>query len=127
MQGLHLVAELYRCRAPAALLRDAALLRGQCLEAVRASGLNAVGELFHRFETGSDPGLTGIVLLAESHLALHTWPEYGTVTLDVYVCNHSADHTPAAEALLARLVDLFEPAQTERRSVARGPVRPLSA
>lgn len=125
MQGLHLVAELYRCRAPAALLRDADVLRPHCLDAVRSSGLHAVGELFHRFEAGTDPGLTGVVLLAESHLALHTWPEYGTVTLDVYVCNHAADHAAAAESLLAGLTALFAPARVERRSVARGSVRPV--
>lgn len=122
MQGLHLVAELYDCRAPAALLRDAALLRRLCLEAVTACGLQPVGELFHRFTAGMDPGLTGVVMLAESHLAVHTWPEYGTVTLDVYVCNHGADHGPSAEALLQRLIDAFEPLQIERQSVPRGSV-----
>lgn len=123
MQGLHLVAELYGCRAPAALLRDTATLRTLCVEAVSASGLQHVGELFHPFSAGADPGLTGVVLLAESHLAVHSWPEYGTVTLDVYVCNHGGDHGPRAEALLGRLIEAFDPVRTHRQTLQRGSVR----
>ena len=64
---------------------------------MRDAGLAPVGELFHRFPPapGSDEpaGITGVVLLAESHLAVHTWPELGAVTLDVYVCNFGADNS----------------------------------
>lgn len=124
MQGLHLVAELYGCRAPAALLREVVALRTLCVEAVAACGLQPVGELFHPFAGGTDPGITGVVLLAESHLAVHTWPEYGTVTLDVYVCNHGADHGPRAEALLHRLIVAFDPARVQPQRLPRGDVRP---
>lgn len=123
MQGLHLVAELYGCRAPAAALRDPVSLSNLCIEAVAACGLQHVGELFHPFTAGVDPGLTGVVLLAESHVAVHTWPEYGTVTLDVYVCNHGADHGPRAEALLQRLIAAFEPDHAHCQTVRRGDVR----
>jgi len=79
-------------------------LRAACLEAVRQTGLQAVGELFHRFPALpgqlQPPGITGVVLLAESHLAVHTWPELGAVTLDVYVCNLGGDNSAAAETLL---------------------------
>ena len=124
MHGLHLVAELYDCRAPAALLRDAAALRALCVEAVATCGLQQVGELFHPFAAGVDPGLTGVVLLAESHFAMHTWPEYGTVTLDVYVCNHGADHGPRAAALLQQLINAFDPVTTQQQTVQRGSVQP---
>lgn len=123
MQGLHLVAELYDCRAPAALLRDTTALRALCVEAVATCGLQAVGELFHPFAGGTDPGLTGVVLLAESHLAIHTWPEYGTVTLDVYVCNHGADHGSRAETLLKQLISAFDPVSTRQQTLARGSVQ----
>jgi hypothetical protein len=67
---------------------------------VAGSGLTPVGELFHRFEPGG--GVTGVVLLAESHLAVHTWPELGAVTMDVYVCNFSGDNGAAPEAAARR-------------------------
>jgi S-adenosylmethionine decarboxylase proenzyme len=77
-------------------------LRQLCLRAVQGCGLSAVGELFHRFEQRGG-GVTGVVLLAESHLAVHTWPELGAVTLDVYVCNFSGDNSARADSLLADL------------------------
>jgi S-adenosylmethionine/arginine decarboxylase-like enzyme len=65
-------------------------------------------------------GITGVVLLAESHLAVHTWPEIGAVTLDVYVCNLGADNSARAHALMAALVAAFGPTQVERHNLQRG-------
>ncbi len=121
MDGLQLTADLHGCSAPA-LHGDAPALRTLALQAVRAAGLTPVGELFHAFEPGG--GVTGVVLLAESHLALHTWPELGAVTLDVYVCNHRADNGARAESLLAALEAAFAPARSERQRVRRGALAP---
>jgi S-adenosylmethionine/arginine decarboxylase-like enzyme len=101
-------------------------LRDTCLGAVRAAGLQPVGELFHRFTpapgTAADApvGITGVVLLAESHLAIHTWPELAAVTLDVYVCNFGADNTARAHALLGALIEAFAPGRVERHALRRG-------
>lgn len=122
MQGLHLTAELHDCVAAAPgcadLMRDAAALREHCLSQVHASGLKAVGDVFHPFAPPG--GVTGVVLLAESHMAVHTWPEQSAVTLDVYVCNVSADNTVAAERLMATLTTAFAPARTTLQRWARG-------
>ncbi len=118
MRGLHLTADLHGCTAGAARLSDADALRELALHAVHEVGLTPVGELFHRF--GAPGGVTGMVLLAESHLALHTWPELAAVTLDVYVCNRDADNGAAAEALLAAMEAAFGPAHCERRRIVRG-------
>jgi len=118
MHGLHLTADLRLCPPGAAVFTDPAALREVCLEAVAVCGLQAVGELFHRFPAPG--GVTGIVLLAESHLAVHTWPELSAVTLDVYVCNLHADHSRQAEALMARLEVAFAAAQVERHRLQRG-------
>jgi S-adenosylmethionine decarboxylase len=108
MEGLHLTADLHGCAPGRPVLADPAALRALCLQAVRAAGLQPVGELFHRFPPPG--GVTGVVLLAESHLAVHTWPERAAVTLDVYVCNVGADNSARAEALLATLQAAFAPA-----------------
>ena len=60
------------------------------------------------------------MLLAESHLAVHTWPELGAATLDVYVCNLGADNSARAEALLDALIAAFAPARVERHALRRG-------
>jgi S-adenosylmethionine decarboxylase len=121
MHGLHLTADLRRCAPGTAALTDPQALRDACLDAVQTVGLTPVGELFHRF--AAPGGVTGVVLLAESHLAVHTWPELGAVTLDVYVCNFNADNSAGAERLLAALERLFTPYAVERHRVVRGGAR----
>ena len=118
MQGLHLTADLRGCPPALAVLNEPEALRALCLGAVAAAGLQAVGELFHRFPAPG--GVTGVVLLAESHLAVHTWPELGGVTLDVYVCNLHGDNSARAEGLLAALERAFGATQAERHRVQRG-------
>lgn len=115
--GLHLTADLAGCDPRQPPMHDTAALRVLCLAAVAGAGLQAVGELFHRFPAPG--GITGMVLLAESHLAVHTWPERGAVTLDVYVCNLQGENSPRAEALLERLRAAFAPAHTTVQRLAR--------
>jgi S-adenosylmethionine decarboxylase proenzyme len=121
MDGLHLTADLRGCDGERGVMTDAATLRGVCLDAVRRAGLTAVGELFHRFPAPG--GVTGVVLLAESHVAVHTWPEIGAVTLDVYVCNLGADNSARAELLLGALAGAFAPTAIEQHALHRGASR----
>jgi S-adenosylmethionine decarboxylase len=122
MKGLHLTADLYGCRCDAAWLTDADRLGQWCVEAVEAVGLQAVNKLFHTFPPGSGGpgGVTATVLLAESHVCLHTWPEQKAVTVDVYVCNFSGNHSAKARGLMYALVNRFQPEWTEQRSLDRG-------
>jgi len=122
MNGLHLIADLHDCRCPPGLLLDAAELETYCIDACTRHGLTVVGRLFHAFRDarGNPAGVTGTVVLAESHLAIHTWPEIGSVTLDVYVCNFSGDNSHRAHALFAEVVASFAPARLEKKEVTRG-------
>jgi S-adenosylmethionine decarboxylase len=125
MQGLHLTADLHQCRCEARWLTDAALLGQFCVQAAAAAGLQALAQLFHTFPpTPHGPsGVTATVLLAESHLCVHTWPEQSAVTLDVYVCNFGGDHSAKAHALMAALVARFEPGQVAHHNLVRGELR----
>ena len=121
MHGLHLIDELYDCRCDPQLLADAATLRGLCLATCSADGLTPVGLVFHQFGNALEPaGATGAVVLAESHLAVHTWPEMKAATLDLYVCNFSQDNSTAARAACDRLMAAFIPERVERREIERG-------
>jgi len=117
MNGLHLIGDLTGCRCDPQLLLDGARFRAKCLEMVAASGLTTMDATFHQFE-GS--GFTGTVVLAESHLAIHTWPERQGLTLDVYVCNFSADNSLKARRLFQQLVDYFQPTEISKHEVERG-------
>ncbi|RYF35227.1 MAG: S-adenosylmethionine decarboxylase proenzyme [Comamonadaceae bacterium] len=129
MHGLHLTADLHDCQCDARWLLDADALGSACIDAVGAAGLQGVGRLFHTFPaTHEGPGgVTATVLLAESHLCIHTWPEQRAVTLDVYVCNFGGDHSAKAHALMEALLALFAPAHAERHAIARGTVAAVNA
>ena len=122
MHGLHLTADLHQCQCDTAWFTDATRLGARCVRAVEAAGLQCVAQLFHAFPATAlgAGGVTATVLLAESHLCVHTWPEQRAVTLDVYVCNFGGDHSAKAQALLDALIALFEPGQVHRRSLNRG-------
>lgn len=115
--GLHLIGDLYECRGDRRLMTDAAWLEDFCKRAVQASGLTIVGSLFHSF--GDGDGVTGTVVLAESHLALHTWPEDNYVTLDVYVCSYRQDNSAKAEQLFDAVMQAFAPEQPHLHRVVR--------
>jgi spermidine synthase len=117
MNGLHLIGDLSGCRCDPQLLLDGERFREKCVSLVEASGLLTVGVSFHQFE-GS--GFTGCVVLAESHLAIHTWPERQGLTLDVYVCNYSADNSEKAKKLFDSIVEFFQPSEVARHVLERG-------
>ena len=121
MNGLHILAEFHQCAGDAAPMQQPLALRRLCLAACAGAGLEIVGEVFHGFGTAQAPaGATGAVVLAESHLAIHTWPELDAVTLDLYVCNFSRDNRAAAESAYASLAAAFRPGRIVRRDVTRG-------
>jgi S-adenosylmethionine decarboxylase len=122
MQGLHLTADLHDCACDITWLTDATRLGERCVQLVQTAGLQAVAQLFHAFPaTALGPsGVTATVLLAESHLCVHTWPEQRAVTLDVYVCNFGGDHSTKAQALMDALTLLFAPEQIQRHALNRG-------
>jgi spermidine synthase len=117
MNGLHLIGDLTGCRCDPQLLLDGERFRSKCLEMVDASGLTTMDATFHQFE---GQGFTGTVVLAESHLAIHTWPERQGLTLDVYVCNYSADNSVKARKLFDLLVGYFQPGEVAKHEIVRG-------
>lgn len=115
--GIHLIGDLYDCQGDFLYFVDGEALKTLCLSAVREAGLTVVGDLFHQFGEGG--GVTGAVVLAESHLAIHTWPEKRYVTLDVYVCNYSQDNRAKAQKLFDRLLAVFAPRSPRIQRVER--------
>ncbi|MCF8177584.1 MAG: adenosylmethionine decarboxylase [Sulfuritalea sp.] len=117
MIGLHILAEFHACEGGPHLLLDGQRLAALCRRICTDAGLEIVADAFHQFPGA---GATGAVVLAESHLAIHTWPELNSVTLDLYVCNFSQDNRAAAEAAYSALSEEFKPRQVIRRDVSRG-------
>ncbi len=122
MQGLHLTGDLFECACSDALFTDLETLSTLCREATVDAALTIVDEKFHVFPdwNGQPGGITGTLLLAESHLAIHTWPERRGVTLDVYVCNFTDDNSPKAKQLFDRLMLAFRPKSQVVNHITRG-------
>ena len=122
MKGLHIIADLYNCQK-GELLVSSRKLRDLCVKACTDVGLTVLGDHFYQFD-GADGtqhgGATGAVVLAESHLAIHTWPERNGATLDVYVCNFTADKTGKAEAVYAALIKALKPGDALVERIQRG-------
>jgi len=89
--GRHLLLELKMCNEE--VLDDLGFLRNCLNEAATYSGATVVGESFYHF---SPCGVSGVVNIAESHIAIHTWPEYGYAAVDVFTCGNDVDPEKAA-------------------------------
>ena len=127
MQGLHIIADLYNC-PNGNYLTSADALRQLCLKACETAGLSILGEHFYQFDSFDDVqvgGATGAIVLAESHLAIHTWPERDGATLDVYVCNVSGDNSARAESLYDSLISALKPGDVLVKRVWRGKALPI--
>ena len=124
MQGLHLTGDLFGCGCSSATLTDLETLSTLCRTATLDAKLTIVDEKWHVFPdwNGQPGGITGTILLAESHLAIHTWPESRGVTLDVYVCNFTEDNTAKAEQLFDALTVAFRPQKQVVNRITRGDV-----
>ena len=129
MKGLHIIADLYGCRN-GEMLVSSARLRETCVAACKDVGLTVLGDHFYQFE-GLDAtqagGATGAVVFAESHLAIHTWPERDGATLDVYVCNVTCDNSDKAEKLYETLIAALQPGDVLMERVWRGKDLPVKA
>mgnify|MGYP000291760935 CR=1 FL=1 len=93
--GTHCLLELYDC--PADLLNDESVARKALREAAEKGNFTLLKEVAHRFEP---QGITALGLLAESHISIHTWPEYGYAAVDVFTCGHRADPVRACRCII---------------------------
>jgi len=112
--GLHILSELYACER--LYKYDKQILSAKVSQLIRDCHLTELGSLYHEFEGG---GITAIIALAESHIAIHTWPERAYVTLEVFVCNYTQDNTGAAHQIHDSLVEMLAPGRIETRALER--------
>ncbi len=85
--GRHVIAELYGCASDT--LNSIDDIRTFMRQAAELVGATVVGETFHRF---APQGISGSIVIAESHLSIHTWPESGYVSVDIYTCGGLDPH-----------------------------------
>ena len=108
--GTHLLADLNGCRG----LDDAVRVEQALREAVAAADATLIDVRVHHFGPGH--GVTGVALLAESHISIHTWPEHGYAAVDIFLCGTRHD----LDAALAALTKRLEAGACDERRIARG-------
>jgi len=96
--GKHFIIELYGCQAE--VLDDKKIIESRFLEAADISGATVIQPFFHQF---SPHGVSGIIVIAESHFSVHTWPEYGYCALDIFTCGDDIDNEKALNYLVEKL------------------------
>ena len=101
--GLHILATF---AAPAAALRDATGSQQFFGRLVARLGLTSVGEVYHVF--AENAGFTAVLALTESHLSIHTWPEHGLATFDVFLSNFRRDNHATVRAIYQETLAFFE-------------------
>ncbi|WP_035566051.1 S-adenosylmethionine decarboxylase family protein [Hymenobacter sp. IS2118] len=116
--GLHILATFL---APAHLLADADACRLFFDGQVQAFQLEKVGEAYHRFPASADVpgGFTAVLALTESHLSIHTWPEYGLATFDVFLSNFRRDNAAVVRGIYAATLAHFEGTEQAKTEVRR--------
>lgn len=119
MQGIHLVGDLYNCCCSQEILIRAELALEECIKRCTEQGLTVIGKSVFGFENS---GYTFAVLLAESHVTIHTWPENNSVAMDVYVCNFTQDNTEKARSLAKWVGEYFQSKNPEIQEIMRGDV-----
>ena len=96
--GTHLLLDL--AGAPFATLDDPAVDESALVDTVAAMGAHVLGVHLHRL---SPQGISGVVVISESHLTIHTWPERGEAAVDLFTCGDAERARAAVAALVARL------------------------
>ena len=96
--GHHILAEFYDCDPE--ILNSASQIEFLMKKAALGSGATIINSVFHTF---NPHGVSGVVVIAESHLAIHTWPEYGYAAIDVFTCGDVVDPASAIALLKASL------------------------
>jgi len=115
--GRHVLVEAYECNPE--VLDNLQFLQEAMVEAATRTGAEVVDVVFRKFQPY---GVSGVVVISESHLAIHTWPEYGYAAIDLFTCGDTADPWKAFDYL----TEVLESKKVTTLEVQRGQLRDLT-
>lgn len=113
MLGKHMLLDLYKCDA--SLLNDELYLQGILLKAAKESGATILDNTFtfHKF---APQGVSGVVVISESHFSIHTWPEFNYAAVDIFTCGNSINMDMARDIIASGVKSL----SVQNRTIYRG-------
>ena len=111
--GRHLILELNGVEP--SVLRNEYAIEEVLISAAKKAGATVLASKFHHF--GGDYGVTGVIVLSESHISIHTWPEFNYAAIDVFMCG-----TCNPNDSLPTILEYFEPESWNSNIYDRGPI-----
>ncbi|MCX2575477.1 S-adenosylmethionine decarboxylase family protein [Pedobacter sandarakinus] len=112
--GLHILSEFSSKKS--AELTSSEACRTLFDQLIRENNLQKVGEVYHDFPDG---GFTAVVCLTESHLSIHTWPEFDLATFDIFLSNYQKDNTEKVKAIYQSVIQFFHGKELQKTEVIR--------
>ena len=109
--GKQILVEYYDCDQ--SKINDVSYIENSLIQATKASNATIISHNFHKF---SPYGVSGVVVIAESHVAIHTWPEYNYAAVDIFTCGDTIDPWIIQE----RLKEYFESKNVSSMEMKRG-------
>lgn len=120
-KSLHILADMYDCAGPPQYFTSKIKIRAKTLALIKKAGFQIIASRFHKFgpTSAGTGGVTGMVIVSESHIAIHTWPERKFVNLDVFFCNYTSDNTKKARAVFRGFEKVYHSEKIKRREIRR--------
>jgi len=112
--GRQILVEFYDCDE--SKINDVSYIENSLIQATKASKATIISHNFHKF---SPYGVSGVVVIAESHVAIHTWPEYNYCAVDIFTCGDTIDPWVIQE----HLKEYFESKNVSSMEMKRGMFR----
>ncbi|PZF74966.1 S-adenosylmethionine decarboxylase [Taibaiella soli] len=111
--GLHIISTF---SAPVSFLTDATNCRKFFDHIILQLGLTDVGSVYHSFSNG---GFTAVICLTESHISIHTWPEYGIATFDVFLSSFKNDNSEKVRRFYSETIQYFQATEINKQEITR--------
>jgi S-adenosylmethionine decarboxylase proenzyme len=120
-KSLHILADFHDCRGELKYFTRKSAMRSKTLAVICRAGFRIVASRFHKFPPNgnAEGGITGVVIVSESHITIHTWPERKFVNLDVFFCNYTRDNTRKARLVFQEFKRIYQPKRARQREVWR--------
>ncbi|WP_153796031.1 adenosylmethionine decarboxylase [Foetidibacter luteolus] len=112
--GTHLIASIQSENISA--LAASASFKQLVDDVIKQHSLQKLGEVYHDF---SPAGFTGVICLSESHISIHTWPEYGKVNLDIYLSNYQKNNEGAVHGIYQSFLSFFDGVALDMQTLKR--------
>ena len=112
--GLHILSEFKSAHHQ--LLKSFGAFRRHLDNLIIQHGLNKIGETYYDFENG---GFTAVICLTESHISIHTWPEFELATFDVFLSNYRHENDEKARAIYRSIIELYKATELRKNEIKR--------